>query len=118
MTTKSLWIAIAGRRLRGPVTEPYLANVVLCGGLLRAAGEEQRERFLHPLIAGESQWAFAFAEEQSRYRLSDVGVSAARDGEDWLVSGRKLAVLNGPAADWLLVTVRTDGERRDSGGGQ
>ena len=101
---------------RGLVTEPYLATVVTCGGLLRAATPDQRARFLAPLVAGESLWAFAFAEPRGRYNLADITTSAARDGDGYRLQGEKIAVLNGPAADWLLVTARTDGERRDAQG--
>jgi hypothetical protein len=101
---------------RGPVTEPYLANVVLCGGLLSTAADEQRAHFLTPLMNGETQWAFAFAEDRSRYQLSDVSLAAWPDGDGFLLTGEKIAVLNGPAADWLLVTARTGGERRDAAG--
>ncbi len=101
---------------RGLVTEPFLVNVVICGGFLRQASAEQRERFLPPLIAGESQWAFAFAEATSRYNLADVSLSAEAEGDGYRLKGSKISVLNGPAADWLLVTARTAGSRRDADG--
>lgn len=101
---------------RGLVTEPYLATVVTCGGLLRAASPDQRARFLAPLVAGESLWAFAFAEPRGRYNLADISTSASPEGDGYRLQGEKVAVLNGPAADWLLVTARTAGERRDAQG--
>ena len=101
---------------RGLVTDPYLANVVLCGGFLRSADEETRGEYLPPLIAGESQWGFAFAEPEGRFRLHDVAVSARPCGEGYRLQGEKIAVLNGAAADYLLITARTSGERRDRGG--
>jgi alkylation response protein AidB-like acyl-CoA dehydrogenase len=101
---------------RGLVTEPYLANVVLCGELLRTASPGQRERLLAPLIAGEAQWAFAYAESRGRFNLADVSCLARQEDGALQLNGEKVAVLNGPAADWLLITVRTGGERRDQDG--
>ena len=101
---------------RGLVTEPFLTNIVICGGLLQGGSAEQRAGYLGPLMAGDTQWAFAFAEATSRYHLHDVSASAESDGSGYRLSGRKISVLNGPAADWLLVTARTAGERRDSDG--
>ncbi len=101
---------------RGLVTDPYLVNVVICGAFLRSASEAVRSEFLPPMIAGESQWGFAFAEPESRFRLHDVSVSASASGDGYRLQGEKIAVLNGEAADYLLVTARTGGERRDQDG--
>lgn len=69
--------------------EPYLATVVLSGGVLRhAASPEQRAEWLPGLIAGETRYAFAHSERQARYDLHDVGVTARRDGDGWVLEGR------------------------------
>ncbi len=101
---------------RGLVTDPYLVNVVICGGFLRSASETVRSEYLPPLIAGQSQWGFAFAEPQGRFRLHDVNVSASATADGYRLQGEKIAVLNGEAADYLLVTARTSGDRRDGEG--
>jgi alkylation response protein AidB-like acyl-CoA dehydrogenase len=101
---------------RGLVVEPYLVNVVLCGGFLAAATLDQRSTWLPPLIAGDSQWAFAFAEPQGRYNLADVELTAEPTQDGYRLNGKKIAVLNGHCADQLLVLARTSGERRDKNG--
>ncbi|MDJ0877717.1 MAG: acyl-CoA dehydrogenase family protein [Halieaceae bacterium] len=101
---------------RGLVTDPYLANVVVCGGFLRAAQDTLRSAYLPGLIAGESQWGFAFAEPRGRFRLHDVSVTAEAGNGGYRLQGEKIAVLNGEAADYLLVTARTSGDRRDRDG--
>jgi len=101
---------------RGLVVEPYLVNVVICGGFLAAASADQRGASLPGLIAGESQWAFAFAEPEGRYNLADVGLSAEAAGDGFRLTGKKTAVLNGHCANQLLVLARTAGERRDRDG--
>lgn len=102
---------------RGLVIEPYLATVVLGGGLLRHAGSAaQQAEILPGVAAGETLLAFAHVERGSRYDLADVETRARRDGDGYVVSGEKGVVLGGDSADRLLVTARVAGGRRDPGG--
>ncbi len=102
---------------RGLVVEPYLANVMLAGGVLkRAATPEQKERWLHPMIAGELQTALAFLEPQARYDLANVATSASADGDAWILNGSKGYVLNGRNAALIVVPARTSGEQTDRDG--
>lgn len=102
---------------KGMVIEPFLATAVLSGGLIaEAASEAQKQELLGPLMEGQLQLAFAFNEPQSRYNLADVATSAKLQGDDFVVNGHKAVVLNGEAADKLIVAVRTAGEQRDQDG--
>jgi len=102
---------------RGLVPEPYIASVVLAGGLLSELGSEaQRDAFLVPMIEGETTLAFAYAETQSRYNPSDCLLSAEKSGEGWRLSGEKVWVLNGHAADQIIVVARTGGGQFDEAG--
>ncbi len=102
---------------RGLVVEPYLANVILAGGILkRVATPEQKERWLHPIIAGELQAALAFLEPQARYDLANVVTSASPDSDAWLLNGSKGYVLNGRNAQLIVVPARTSGEQTDQDG--
>lgn len=97
--------------------EPWLATVVLGGGFLRHGASPARRTELVPrLAAGSLLLAFAQTEAQSRWDLHDVATTARRDGEDWVLEGRKLVVLHGDVADALIVTARTAGDRRDRHG--
>jgi pimeloyl-CoA dehydrogenase small subunit len=102
---------------RALALEPYLATVVLGGGLLRrGAGEEQKGTLLPSIAAGELRLAFAHTERQSRYDLHDVATTARRDGAAYVLNGDKAVVIHGDSADKLLVTARVAGNRRDRGG--
>jgi len=102
---------------RGLVPEPYLPSVILAGGLLsRCGSEEQIERFLAPMLEGRTSLALAYAERQSRYDLQDCHTRAEREGDGWRLTGEKVWVLNGHAADGMVVAARTDGDARDAEG--
>ena len=102
---------------RGLVAEPYLVNVVICAGLLEAiADQRQRVAQLHDLISGRAQWAFAFAESATRHSWADVALSAELSGSHYVLNGQKLTVLNGHAADRLIVLARTSGSPGDGDG--
>ncbi len=102
---------------RGLVVEPYLATVVLAGGALKHGGSaDQKAEYLPSVIDGSKQGAFAYAEPQGRFNLADLTTTAARDGESYVITGYKAVVLNGPAADFFIVSARTSGEQRDESG--
>jgi hypothetical protein len=85
------------------VIEPYLATVVLGGGLIAALGSEaEQERLLKPMIEGRA--LFAFAHE-------DAGgpTMATRNAGGYVLSGAKKTVLSAPMADTMLVSARVGG---------
>jgi pimeloyl-CoA dehydrogenase small subunit len=97
--------------------EPWLATIVLGGGLLRhAATPAQRTAILPGVIAGRIHLAFAHTEAQSRYDLADCQTSAMMHPGGWLLGGEKRVVLHGGTADYLFVTARVAGSRCDPGG--
>ncbi len=102
---------------RGLIVEPYLANIVLAGGVLRrAASEAQKSDWLSPIIAGELQATLAFVEPQARYDISNIATTAVQNGDRWSINGRKGYVLNGGNADLLVVPARTAGGQSEDDG--
>jgi len=102
---------------RGLVLEPYLATVVLGGGVLRRTLEgERRAELLGKLIEGKLQLGFAHSEEQARWDLEDVVSSARQDGDGWVLNGAKTVVYNGGNADLLIVSARSSGGQMDTDG--
>jgi alkylation response protein AidB-like acyl-CoA dehydrogenase len=102
---------------RNLVVEPFFETIVLAGGLIDQAGTRtQREEFLPEITAGNAIWALAWAEGRSRYDLNNVATTAARHGNEYVLSGAKAAVVGAPWADKLIVSARTSGDPRDRGG--
>ena len=101
---------------RGLVVEPYLPSIVFAGGLLRRGDAALRAKHLPGLIAGETVASVAYAEPGSRFDLFHVESAAKPKDRGWLLSGKKLAVVAGNAADLLIVSARTSGSARDKSG--
>ena len=102
---------------KGLVVEPYLATVVACGSALNGFGsEDQKSSFIPEIIDGSKLWALAFAEPQGRFNLADLTTTATASNGSYLLSGHKSVVINGPNANFFIVSVRTSGEQRDETG--
>ncbi len=102
---------------RALVLEPYLSTVVIGGGFLRRGGSAaQKAAHIPAIIDGSKTFAFAQLEKNSRYDLQDVTTSAKKKGDGYVIDGEKFVVLNGEAADTLVVTARTKGGQRDASG--
>jgi len=99
------------------VLEPFLATIVLGGGCLRlGATAELRASLIPKIVNGHLLLAFAHAERQSRYDLTDVASTARKDGSNYLLDGAKTLIVHGDCADKLIVSARLAGERRDQQG--
>lgn len=99
------------------VPEPYLASVVLGGmAVVHGGSDEQQKELLGPMVEGKTSLALAWSERQSRYDVCDVETKADKAGDGYRLSGEKTWVLNGHAADHLIVSARTGGGPREREG--
>ena len=99
------------------VLEPFLATVILGGTAIQVAGTAAQKQALLPAIAeGRLKLAFAHGERQARYDLTDVVTLAKQSGGLWVLDGSKVVVQHGEAADKLIVSARTSGDRYDEDG--
>lgn len=99
------------------VLEPYLSTVVLAGAAINRAGTAGQKSALLPAIAeGSLKMAFAHSERQARYDLNDVVTAAKRANGGWVLDGSKTVVSHGEAADKIVVSARTSGDRHEEDG--
>lgn len=102
---------------RGLVAEPFVATVLMFGGLLNTCNDDElKEELIAKIIEGQLQGAVAFAEPQSRFELADVTTTAVANDSGFILNGRKSLVLNAMSADKLIVSARVTGEQFDEGG--
>jgi acyl-CoA dehydrogenase len=81
--------------------------------LALAGTPEQKDRYLYPLLAGDLKSAFSMTEPDTAG--SDptlLKTRAVKDGDDWVINGRKWFSSNGSIADFLIVMAVTDPEAR------
>jgi len=81
--------------------------------LALAGTPEQKERYLHPLLAGDLKSAFSMTEpETAGSDPTLLQTRAERDGDEWVINGHKWFSSNGSIADFLIVMAVTDPDAR------
>ncbi|WP_226482708.1 acyl-CoA dehydrogenase family protein [Natrinema amylolyticum] len=78
--------------------------------ILLNCDDEQRERYLEPLMAGEKTTCFALTEPDAGSDPQFLRTTAERDGDEWVINGEKSWISNAPYADFAMVFARTSGE--------
>ncbi len=72
--------------------------------------DAQKTEFLAPAIAGTAVAAIAVTEPDTGSDVARLRTRARRDGDDWVISGRKTFITNGTQADWICLLARTSDE--------
>jgi len=85
-----------------------MLNDILAGYLSDLTTEEQKQRWIPGLIAGEKIPAIAMSEPGAGSDLRNIATTARRDGDDYIVNGAKTFISNGLLADLVLTAVKTD----------
>jgi hypothetical protein len=101
---------------RGLVSEPYVATVVLGAALVERCGTQAQKQALLPGVAdGSLKLALAHSERAARFDLGRVSTLAHKTPQGWRLSGAKIAVLDGHAADQILVSAHVHDHNGPSG---
>jgi alkylation response protein AidB-like acyl-CoA dehydrogenase len=89
--------------------ESVLSHMFLsCYFIEKFGTESVKERILAPAIRGEKIGAFALVEDGAASDLSNIRTSAKKQGDNWVLSGRKKWVSNGPICDYCVLLANTD----------
>ncbi|GAB3700834.1 acyl-CoA dehydrogenase family protein [Mariniluteicoccus flavus] len=88
------------------VTAPYIVHL---------GTEEQKQRWLPAVAAGEKILAIGMTEPSGGSDLASLKTTAVRDGDGWVINGSKTFITNGHQCDLAVVAARTDPEKKAKG---
>jgi alkylation response protein AidB-like acyl-CoA dehydrogenase len=90
-------------------------NSLYCHGIQKFGTEEQKQRFLPPVASGKSVGAYSLTEPMAGSDAGSLRCQAVRDGDHYIINGRKSWVTSGPVADYFVVFTMTEPEKRQKG---
>jgi alkylation response protein AidB-like acyl-CoA dehydrogenase len=90
-------------------------NSLYCYGILKFGTEAQKEKFITPVASGKSIGAYSLTEPMSGSDAATMKSRAVRDGDSYVLNGRKSWVTSGPVADYFVVFMMTDPEKKQKG---
>jgi len=90
-------------------------NSLYCHGILKFGTEDQKKKFITPIASGKAIGAYSLTEPQSGSDAGTMRSRATRDGDFYILNGRKSWVTSGPVADYFVVFMMTDPEKKQKG---
>ena len=92
--------------LRAPIMSVHdVGSTILVHG-----SDEQKKKFLPPMVRGEIQWCQGYSEPGSGSDLASVQTRGVRDGDDFVINGQKIWTSGAKTADMIFALIRTDPE--------
>ncbi|WP_455361028.1 acyl-CoA dehydrogenase family protein [Streptomyces sp. SYSU K21746] len=102
-----------------PARVNHIGEQLLGPTLIAFGTEEQKRRFLPPIVAVEELWCQGYSEPDAGSDLANVRTRAVRDGDEWVVNGQKIWTSLAHESQWCFVIARTErpepGSRRHAG---
>lgn len=86
-----------------------------CGLLLHAGTEDQKQKYLVPMVKGEKMGGFGLTESESGSDAAALKTKAEKKGDKYILNGSKMFTTNGSTADIILVSAMTDATKGSKG---
>lgn len=98
-------------KLNVPKGHSFLGKSLIGPTLLKFGTEEQKKRFLPPLVSAEEVWCQGFSEPNAGSDLAGLSTSATLEGDHWIINGQKVWTSVAQFAHWCFVLARTDSSK-------
>ncbi len=103
-------------RVSGSIAIILDAHTSLCCEPIYLFGsQEQKQKYLVPLARGEKIGAFGLTEPQAGSDAGATRTRAVRSRNEWVINGQKIFITNGSIADVVVITAKTDPEKKTKG---
>jgi len=83
-------------------------NSLYCNGILQYGTEEQKQKYVTPVASGQVFAAYALTEPQSGSDAANMRARAVRDGDHYVINGKKSWITSGPVAKYIMLFAMTD----------
>jgi alkylation response protein AidB-like acyl-CoA dehydrogenase len=90
-------------------------NSLFCYGILKYGSETLKQKYLKEVASGQAVGAYSLTEPMSGSDAGTMRSRAVRQGDDYILNGRKSWVTSGPVADYIVVFTMTDPEKKHRG---
>jgi len=81
--------------------------------ILEFGTDDQKERFLPPITAGDAVMGSGISEPHAGSDVSSISTRAEKDGDEWVINGTKMWITNGSVGDYFVVMCQTDPDADD-----
>ncbi|MBR9909248.1 MAG: acyl-CoA dehydrogenase [Gammaproteobacteria bacterium] len=102
-------------RANAPLRLDFISMGFAGPTIIEHGSDEQKQRFLDPILKGEELWCQLFSEPGAGSDLAALKTVAKRDGDGWRVTGQKVWTSAAQIADYAILLARTGGGPRHKG---
>ena len=87
---------------------PFFSSVALAANALLTSGDDEAKKsFLPGIASGETIATLAITEDNGKWDFGGIELAATKKGDDWVLNGHKMFVIDGHIADLIIVAART-----------
>ena len=95
-------------RAGGPGRLGHIGETLIGPTIIAFGTDEQKQRFLPPIVRGEELWCQGYSEPNAGSDLANVQTKAVLDGDQWVIDGQKVWTSGAEWSDWCFALCRSE----------